>query len=421
MNQNTKPVFAIKAAAALCVGLAASSSTWAETPLGLMLSETLTYDTNILKDNANKRSDLVSSTGVKATFDKDYGRQNYRASVLGVFQRYRNLKDYDNDGYELNLGLSSQIASNGLIDIDHSRNRTQQELSEQGTVRYKEVLDSASTVISGRYGLYGRWGLTGLLSDDSVSYDVNRTLDQKTRGARVGLRYSPSDLLYFDVGVKKSKAELENYPVYYVATLPNGLPVGLSTIGDKLDRYDLNVISGWTVTGYSQLQAQFGWTREKHEIETERDFSGWTGRATWNYTPRGKVAYSLGLVRDTNNAGGLLRPERDFGGVYEVRELAQRRLTTSIQGSATWSATAKISANLNFSLSRLEDERTDVELREVRRASGNYRSISMGLVYKPTRSLTFSCDLKSYKRDTTTLAIGYDGESVACTAGFVID
>lgn len=403
MNQTIKSGFAFKAAL-VCLATGAGASAWAETPLGLMISETLTYDTNVLKNDSDKQSDTVSATGVKVFFDKQYGRQRYNASALGIAQRYKTRSDYDNDGYQIELGLNSEFGANGLVSVNHSRSQTLQDLSDQGLNRRKEIVKVQSTDVNARYGLYGRWGVSGALNDDEISYEQNDQQDQKIFGTRVGLRYNPSDLLYFDVGVKKTKSELTKYPTVF-------------GVGDEVDRTDYNVITGWTVTGYSRLSAQVGLTRERYDKDAARDFNGWTGRATWQYTPRGKVSYSLAFSRDTNNAGGYtILPGSEARDLRNV----QQRLTTGLQGSATWQATSKISASAALVLRRIEEEQANL-IQGDRKGTGNYRSASMGLRYEATRALSFDCSLSSYKRTETPLAIGYSGESLACTAAFLID
>ncbi len=413
MNQNAKPGFVLNTTL-LGLGLALGAPAFADNALGLLLSETLTYDTNILKDDRQKRSDTVSSTGVKVFLDKSYGRQQYTASVLGVFQRYKNQKDYDNDGYQIDLGLSSEIGARGLVSLEHDAGKTLQDVSGQGLTRYRETLTTRSTRLNGRYGLYGKWGLSGALNSDEVKYSNRDFQDQTTSGARLGLRYSPSDLLYFDLGLRKSESQRDKYPFFY-----NDGGLSKLSIGEKVDRTDINLVTRWVVTGYSILNAEISATNENYNKDNARDFDGFTGRATWQFTPRGKVSYSFALTRDTNNAGGYTNTDPILG--LLALENSQKRLTTGLQGTANWAATSKISANLGFTWRKLEEEEQDRARDRITRTAGSYRSASVGLKYVPSRWLSFNCNVSSYKRSGTVLAVGYSGETYACTAGFVLN
>ncbi|HEX5374015.1 MAG TPA: hypothetical protein VFW84_14910 [Aquabacterium sp.] len=382
----------------------------AETPLSLSVSETLTYDSNILRDNQRKRRDVVSSTGVQIGFDKSYGRQTYTATAAAQVQRYKNSKEYDNDGYDISLGFSTEIGKDGSLQIQHDRSQSLQDFGDQGRVRDKIVIDSNSTTVSGRYGLYGRWSLTGSFDQNDVAYTEPYDYQNKSsRGVRVGLRYNPSDLLYFDGGLKRTVSDYPKYPLF------SGL-----TEGDRVKRLDLDLRSGWTVTGFSNLTAQVSWTQEKHETldarfvdDDRRDFNGLTGRLNWNFSPAGKTSYAVALDRDTNNAGGS-------SGLFS--SYAQNRLTTGLVLNATWRPTAKISVVGGFNVRWFEEEQRDLDgAAPTQSLKGNYQSLSLKLNYSPTRNLGFTCSLMAYDRTETVFANAYSGETASCSASFSID
>lgn len=403
MTQLTRHSTAIQCAAMLLV-FGGVGPTWADTPLSLAVSETLTYDSNILRDNQRKRRDLVSATGLQIGFDKSYGRQNYTASVLAQTQRYKNSKEYDNDGYEISLGFSTEIGKDGMLDIKHDRSQSLQDFGAQGRVREKIVIDSNSTSVNGRYGLYGRWSLTGSVDRSDVSYTEPYDFQNKTsQGVRVGLRYNPSDLLYFDGGLKRTVSEYPQYPLF------SGL-----VIGDRVKRLDFDLLSGWTVTGYSKLTAQVSWTQERHETDNLRDFNGITGRFNWNFSPAGKTSYAIAVDRDTNNAGG--------SSSLLSSSFAQNRLTTGLVFNATWRPTAKISVVGGLNARWFDEEQRDLDgAAPLQSLKGNYQSLSLKLNYSPTRNWGFSCTLMAYDRTETVFSNAYSGETASCSVSFAID
>lgn len=396
--------------AVMLLALGGMGPTWADTPLSLVVSQTLTYDSNILRDNERKRRDLVSSTGVQIGFDKAYGRQNYSASVLAQTQRYKNSKEYDNDGYEVGLGFSTEIGRDGLLNIRHDRSQSLQDFGDQGRVRDRIVIDSNSTSVSGRYGLYGRWSLTGSVDNSETSYtEPYDYQDKRSKGVRLGVRYSPSDLLYFDGGLKRTVSDYPQYPLF------SGL-----TRGDRVKRLDLDLLSGWTVTGYSNLTAQMSWTQERHETldaifvdDERRNFTGLTGRLNWSFSPAGKTSYALAVDRDTNNAGGS-------SGLFS--SYAQNRLTTGLVFNATWRPTAKISVVGGLNVRWYEEEQRDLDgAMSLQSLKGHYQSLSLKLNYSPTRNWGLSCSLMSYERTETVFSSAYSGETATCSVSFAID
>lgn len=392
----------------------------ADTPLSLTATQELIYDSNILKDNNRKYRDAVSSTGVQIGFDKDYGRQKYKASVTGVAKRYKNTKDYDGEDFNANLGLSSTLMSNWYVSFDAVAAKQQQKPEDQGNIRYNETIDSQSLSLFLQYGLYSRWSVNTSYDFTKASYEARDLYDRKSNSARLGLRYSPTDLLYFDLGFGKTKVDSPKYPL---------LGANDTIIyGDPLDRYDLDLSTRWTVTGFSSLSARIAWTREKHDNDSRRDYSGLTGRLAWGYTPGGKLSYNLALDRDTNNAGGgAYRTYINFGqfvgsaGAYA----SQNRVATSLNATVNWQATSKVSVNSGFAYKRIKEERTDVVpgLQSNTNASlvGDYRSLKIGVKYALARSTSVGCSIERYDRSKSLFGTEYDGESASCNLIFVLD
>ncbi|RRS05175.1 hypothetical protein EIP75_06310 [Aquabacterium soli] len=408
-----------------------SESARAETPLSLAVSENLTYDSNILRNNDNKYRDLVSATGVQLGFAKQYGRQTYKASGTVVATRYKNSDFYNNDGYNLALGFSSQIASNWLVDIDHNRVRQLQSFQDQGLNRYKEPVESQDTKIFVQYGLYSRWSLNADVNQSKINYKVLRSNDRSSQGAKAGVRYSPTDLLYFDLGYRKTKSELPNYKV-----IRNSGGGQISeAVGEDVQRQDLEFSTRWTVTGYSSLDARLAWTQEHYDTDRLRNFNGITGRLGWNYTPSGKMSYTVAIDRDTNNSGGNtslsynIAPDLS-GFTGNIGFNSQRRATTGLLVRATYGLTSKISVTATGVYRRIEEESesisTEINGGEVNSANnrglnGSYRSVNIGVGYQLFRSTRVGCSWETYARSASLFSRDFSGDSVNCNAMFTID
>lgn len=399
--------------AVACAAALSATSSKAETPLSLTVSQELTYDSNVLKDNNNKRRDAISATGLQVGFNKTYGRQTYKASGTVVKTKYKNTKEYDNDGYNASLGMSSSLLANWYVSADYSSVKQQQNPEDQGNLRYREnvVVDTASVFL--QYGMYGKWSVNSTIDGDKYKYDVRKDNDRSSNGLRLGVRYSPTDLLYFDVGVKKSEID---YPKYILA----------AGIGDKIHRTDYDLNSKWIVTGYSQFTGRVGWTQERHDGDSRRDFDGLTGRVSWIYTPTGKMTYTVALDRDTNNAGGYTT-----GQFFNAFTFAtQNRVTTGLSLAATWAATSKISVKGGLVYKKIDEELSsgfyegDAEFIPPGAALGSggyYKNLNFGLTYRPFRSTTLACSVSQYKRSGAILSRNYDGEEVNCSAVFSVD
>lgn len=416
LKQNQITWRLVAAAAALACGVPAQ----AETPLSLTVSQELTYDSNILRDNARKYRDAVSSTGVQVGFNKQYGRQSYTASATAVAKRYKNTKEYDNEGYNINLGLSSSMLSNLFGSIDFSAVKQQQSPEDQGNLRYNETIDSQNVKLFLQYGMYGRWSVNTTYSFSKADYSVFEIYNRDAKNLRLGVRYSPTDLLYFDVGYQKSKIENPNYPLL----ASNDVII----FGDPVDRQDLDLSTRWVVTGFSNLSGRIAYTREKHSRDPRRDFNGLTGNVAWDYTPGGKMSYRVVLDRDTNNSGGSTYRtlvDLGFGTASTTGFLAQNRVSTGLNLSATWQATAKISVTSGLNYRRIQEESTNrvpgLGTNVGSSLSGSYKSVRMGLKYALARSTSMGCSVERYNRSRSLFSREYDGESVDCNLIFTLD
>lgn len=410
-------------ASAIAASLA-SAPVHADTPLSLAVSESLTYDSNIMRDNANKYRDARSTTSVTVGFNKEYGRQTYRASATGDVNKYKNTKDLDNNGYNVLLGFSSSLASNWNVSLDHFNKKQLQSFDQQSGRRYAESIVSRVTQGVVQYGLYGRWSTSLTLGHSSNDYQTINYYDSKSDYYRGGLRFSPTDLLYFDFGVRKTDGDNPNYPL-----------LGGNVIGDPIKRTDYELNTQWIVTGYSRLTSRVGWTQERHSKDSLRDYNGLTGNLRWSYSPKGKTTYSIAIDRDTNNAGGNMFEQRlDLSSVGMGSQLlysvgtTESRLTTSLYFDVNHSLTSKISLNAGVAYRQFKEERqSSVDGADGSATStsdnrvGYYRSFSLGASYQIHRSVGLGCRLEKYDRTASLFNREYDGEQVNCNVTLTID
>lgn len=413
-------VFKPSLVALACLFLASAAK--ADSPLSLTVSENLTRDSNVLRNNDNKYSDTVSVTGAQLGFNKQYGRQTYRASGTVLATRYKTTDFYDNDGYNLALGFTSQVASNWLVSLDHNRVSQLQSFQDQGLNRYREPIKSQDTGLFVQYGLYGRWSVNTDLSVSKVDYEVLRNNNRKSEGAKFGVRYSPTDLLYFDVGYRHTDSRLPNYA-------PS---VASDYDGEKIKRQSIEFSTRWVVTGYSNLDARVAWTRERYRVDEMRDFNGLTGNLGWTYSPSSKISYGVNLSRDTNNEGGSTVVSfdgftPDFLPQFSYGFNSQKRVTTGLSVRANYSATAKISLSASASYRRIEEERRYDPLDGSStgafsdRSTGSYRSVNLGVAYQVFRSTRLGCSVEKYARSASIFSRDFSGDAVSCNAAFTID
>lgn len=381
-----------------------------ELPLYLTLSQSLTRDSNLLRDNANRRRDTISTTTVAAGLNKAYGRQNYRVSASTSRNAYSDNSQFDNDGYAVSAEVASEVGSNFKVTLNASASQFLPNFEDQVNRSVRNTERGRQASIDVRYGLYGRWSVNAGSSYSKVDFQANTTENKTSQSMFAGVRYLPSDLAYIGLTLYRTDTDV-----------PNRRLVGVTSPGETIERNSLSVDTVWQVTGFSRLSARMAATSEKHPQDRRRDFNGLTGSASWNFTPAGKVSYALNWVRDTSNEGGGTLGVIGSNSVYAT----SNRLTNSLSATAIWQATSKIKLNVGYTLAEYKEDAgrvlDGVSPLSNNEQTGRYNALSLGAAYQPIRSVGLGCDVQRYDRTQSVFSRAYDGNSVACRASFTID
>ena len=386
-------------------------------PLTLTVSESISTDNNFLRRPGGGPSETTSNTTAGLTYNKPLGRQNYNLSVAANASRHHEFKAYDFDGYNLSMGVNSGVGAKGYLSLQHSRSSSQQNPDEQTGQRFVDKVKQRSTSLFGQYGVSGRIGLNATLVSSGTEYSRSIANDQDSVGLRVGVSYSPSDLLSLGLGVRRTDREL-------------------TRLDQKLRRYDYDLSSSWMVTGYSTLGATIALSKEQRDGDPESDFKALTGSMDWRYTPGGKLSYDLSVSRDTQNSGlpsqifintGRTSTSNDVTAI--LTNQAKNQLTTSVGGRVNWAISSKTSAAVSLSYSRFEDSReAQVEgsisglESQFLPSQGHQTSLNVSGRYTPLRWLNLGCSVGAYKRAGQRLSVaGYQGQTLGCDASVTLN
>lgn len=396
----------LMAASSLASGVARAE----ELPLFLSLSQSFTRDDNLLRDNANKRQDTISTTTVSGGVDKAYGRQTYRLSAAASHSSYSRNDQFNNDGYAGSADVTSDIASDFRLSLSGAASQFLPNFENQyGDRLVRNLQNNRQYSADLRYGLYGRWSVNTAFSHSAVDYKVTEQENKSSDTVSVGLRYLPSDLVYF--GLNASRTD---------TSVPNRVLVGVARVGEDIQRTSVGLNTSWVVTGFSRLSGSIAATQEKHPADRRRDFNGYTGSAAWDYTPGGKMSYGLSWVRDTSNEGGqTLGKNLNADSVYSTNN----RLINTFKLSARWQATSKIAVSAGYAHTLYKEDYGIASLQQISSVSkdGRYSAYTLGVSYQPIRAVGLGCDLMNYDRTQSTFSRAYSGNTVTCRASFTIE
>jgi hypothetical protein len=400
--------------------LAATSAHARIEPLSVSVQQDVSYDNNYLRNDAFRRSELISSTTLQLGLDKDLGRQRYTASLAATAQRNRNFTVFDNDGYSGSMSLSSTVGQNGYVSASASASRSLQDPNERTGTRTEQNVTARNLSVFGLLGVYTRLGLSTNLSTSQTRYSLLSAQDRDQVSARLGARYNVTDLLSFDLGVRRSQVELPNVDVSI----------------NRINRTDLDLASTWIITGYSNLRSSVAWSSERRPRTAGFDFDGLTGSLSWNFAPRGRTSYVVSVSRDTDNSGrgDSLNFVRDDGlGNVErgtLNNVSQNQLSTALNVGVNHALTSKVNLNGGVAYRRISDTfsgsstSTVIQLSDItsfQKASTDITSVRAGFTVAPRRFVSMGCSLEAYSRSQSRLGAAYNGESLGCNARLTLD
>lgn len=419
-----RAVAPLAAAAALACGVQeAAAENW---PLYVTGTQRITHDSNLFRRESDADSDTASSTSLTLGLDKSYGRQNYRASVTGSMNRYRNNSQLNNNGFDASGGIDTTIGKDGYLAIGGSKSRALASF-DNGRVRNtdKNIRDSSSLAVSGRYGMYGALSIGASASRFEQEYSLTSGAypDTSSNSYGVDVRYTPRQLLSFGVGYRHSPGKTSY-----------GLDNGDLDYTTKTNNLDLT--TNWQVTGLSTLAARLSYTKQDREASaanstlTGDGYKGWTGSLDWKYTPRGRVTYKAGFSRDTtNNASStdLLAASDPTQAGLLTTDTGDSRVATSVNAGLDWEASAKVRLSLDGALTRLRTSHTVVNTVGARtfydtdEKSSTQKSLGVSVNYGALRWLDLNCGVSHIRRTEDLFNDGYKATVVSCSAAATLN
>lgn len=423
-----RAVAPLAAAAALACGVQeAAAENW---PLYVTGTQRITHDSNLFRRETDADSDTASSTSLTLGLDKSYGRQNYRASVTGSMNRYRNNSQLNNNGFDASGGIDTTIGKDGYLAIGGSKSRALASF-DNGRVRNtdKNIRDSSSLAVSGRYGMYGALSIGASASRFEQEYSLTSGAypDTSSNSYGVDVRYTPRQLLSFGVGYRHSPGKTSY-----------GLDNGDLDYTTKTNNLDLT--TNWQVTGLSTLAARLSYTKQDREASAADStlnsdgYKGWTGSLDWKYTPRGRITYKAGFNRDTtNNASSS--DFYNFEGFQNntpiftpgTSDTGDSRVATSVNAGLDWEASAKIRLSLDGALTRLRTSQTTATTLpsgtsyKTREQTSTQKSLGVSVNYGALRWLDLNCGVSHIRRTEDLFNDGFKATVVSCSAAATLN
>ncbi len=414
-------------------------------PVSLSVTETLSRDSNLYRVEPGEYAvaDTVSSTGLKFAIDKPYGRQRYRASLGTAANLYLDSENLNNTSYDLDLSASSEFLDKGnfYLSAGATQNLARFDVAGQNTVysiKNTQNTSYASGQVSyGGYGVLTPYATINHFQQGFTYTNSNyQTMNQNTVG--LGVYYAVVPQLRLGFGPRLTRGNID------YADGAGGM------ISNNMRRRDLDATLDWIATGLSKLNARLSSTRETDHYEPNANLlletaksNGWTSEIDWEYTPQGRLSYSLTFTRDQGNVGrnydlsnteiisGLGTTWADSG--TSVRQFSENnRLSNTLKGKVTWDFSHKVKFNLAAQYTKYHLDRdqyvtttasdgSQIDPTALPSQHSQFTQYSIGAQYQYSRWLNLYCDFKRLKRTNDAEYRAYNAMVTACTGQFTLN
>jgi exopolysaccharide biosynthesis operon protein EpsL len=277
------------------------TSTWAlwGDRLELFASENVTYDSNVFRTSSKLdptlvtgspyRDDTVSTTSLGFLLTVPVSLQRFEAGYTWYTSRYNRFTDLNHDGHIARAAWLWSITPRLTGDLGYQEQSTLASFANiQG--RRPDLLTARMAYANGAWMATPSWRVHSTLTAGKTEHqDPTRAAlsDIETGSVEVGLSYvSPQENR---IGVA-ARTERGRSPQDFIVL---GAPFNNAYHQDSI-----GVQGRWVVTGLSRFDGRVDYTRRKYDQLPQRNYSGPTGRATYTYTPTGKITIAATAQRD---------------------------------------------------------------------------------------------------------------------------
>lgn len=411
-------------APAVCVAMFTSGLARADEAdaFNFFIGQTLTYDDNLFRISDSiddqrmqellgdtKRGDTVSTTYAGVTFNKLLSRQTLHADLAYNINRYSHYSALDYNGLRANANWGWQFGNYLKGTLSYERNRQlidfgnlnlQDRNSREAEINtYDRLYASADWWFHPEYS----FGAGYAHSNSNYSSVDRQASEYEADAVELNAKFQPKTGNLIGLSLRQTKG---NYPNREVARDVTGNVI--ATADNSFDQTDAEVNGDWRLTGQSRVFGRLGYTTRKHDQVTQRDFSGMTGRLTYNWALEGKTSINLSL-------------RREIGAVEDID--ASYVLTNGITLNPIWYPTAKISLSAKYDWSKrryqgdpFNQTGSNASGQSARNDTVNKASVSG--TYLPLRSLQLSLTFQHERRTSSIEFADYRDNLASLSAQF---
>jgi exopolysaccharide biosynthesis operon protein EpsL len=365
----------------------------------------LRHDSNLfrLSDSQNTEATLGTSdksdtvtrleAGMQAKVPISQQQLVFNASVNN--NHFNNFSFLNYTGYRAQAAWQWALGSQWSGDVGYGRSQYLANLADlQAPIQDLITVDHAFA--GARYELTARWRARGELDGSHYRHnDSARTsLDSNVTSGTFGVDYvSPITNFAGSPNTIGGQVKVTR------SNFPNQQVLDSSTVDNDYRQIDVSAVTSWQMTGKSHIDGLLGYTTLHHDELSQRNFSGVTGRLSYDWTPGAKTLLNLSAWRE-------IQRYEDVASNYV--------LSKGISFGPSWSPTSK----LVFQAKWMHDHRDYLgdpgfALDAGPQREDTFHGTVIAAGYQPRRNAKLSLSWEHGIRDSNIFGHDYDYNAVS--------
>lgn len=305
--------------------------------------------------------------GVGLRLDVPVSQQRLRLDASATRYDYREFSELDYTGYDVKGVWNWKLGDRWRGNLGASAGQSRQNFLGGTSVSFPALVKNYASYVDATYQLTPRWEVTGSLAAARLRYDTSVFSADDFNSTTQSLTAAYRSRAGNAIGLRAA-AEQGKWPNH--GALESSLP-------DRYRQHTLAAVIDWTLSGRSQINGQLGYTR--HDSSPGGRSGGPSGQFTYRYSISGKSEVRASAYNQ-------------YGPLDDVNASYVR--TTGIDAGFRYAATEKITLDALASIKSarylgglVSDRRTD-----------DFRSLSLAVDYRLSRTLTISAGTQYEKR-----------------------
>ena len=355
--------------------------------LNLVLSESISYDANIVKTpdtiappaGSSSKSDRINATTLGFKINKPYAQQRLQLDYSQVQTRYDSFNFLNSEASNYRGAWLWALTPHLTGTLSADQNQSQASFAQFGGTQ-RNVRTNKNRGLSVDAWFSGGWhAVAGLTQTEAKSELASlSTPSSETRRMELGFRYEAASGNSISATRRLAPAETVNQRLDPV----NLIETNYRDVQSELKAH-------WKPSGHSTFDFSLARAERLNDHFTQRNYAATTGEIRYGWTPTGKIQLNLAALRS-------IAPFQAVGNTVQNSTFV---VDDTLSLGVNWQFAAKTALYLNLTRKRSNYGGPIFAVSGPAR-SDDFRTLQTGVNWSPIRNLSLGASIEHDMRDT---------------------